>query len=241
MSLPVNDGSRPSRLELDARAAGERPGPLPPAHAAELAAARAAMPPLDMTILRARAHRLSDSAPTPTPPPRRRWTWLWLSPLVLAAAAALLVVGLPRDGERTRGGANEAYLETFVLQDGVGRPWEPGTRLREGDRVQFAYNAQDQGDTLVLLSVDGEGTLSVFWPATGDVAEPVEPLGTHLLTASVELDDAAGPEVFVAVFGVETVAEVASSVAAAQGAGGLDGVVALGDAPSVVVVVVDKE
>jgi len=245
MSIPINDGSRPSRLELDARAAGERSGPVPDSHRQQLEAARAQLPPLDMVALRARAHRIPDE-PLPSPAPTLDlWGWLrrLTPPLVVlaAAAAAVTLAVLPLDpGTRLRGPA-EAYLETFVLQDGVGQPWEPGVVLQEGDRVQFAYNAQEQGDTLVLFSIDGEGTLSVFWPASGEKPEAIEPLGTHLLTDSIELDGARGPEVFVAVFGAQSVSQATAPAQAAYDSEGASGLLALDDDPATTVVVVDKE
>lgn len=242
-TFPINDGARPSRLELDRRAAGELPGPVPATHSAELDGFRAQAPPLDLAILRARAHRITTdhdaAAPKPKPKPVAAAWWRWLLPVVPVLAALLVVVLLPRDGNRTRG--SESYLETFVLQDGVGQPWEPGVRLREGDRVQFAYNAQDQGDTLVLLSVDGEGTLSVFWPAEGDAAEPISPLGTHLLDDSIELDGATGPEVFVAFFGEPSVGAAVEAARAAHASAGTEGLRALHAHPDITVVVIEKE
>jgi hypothetical protein len=241
MALNINDGSRDSRLTLDRRATGELEGAVPREHLDALAAARARVAPFDYEILRAASHRVTEE-PEPTAPRARSW-WSRLLPVMVLAATVLLVVRLglpddPREGTRTRGGA---FLDTFVLQDGVGQPWEPGTVLSEGDRVQFAYSAEGHGDTLVLLSIDGEGRLTVFWPAEGDIPEPISPDGQHLLTDSIALDDAAGPECF-AFFGLSSVAEaerLALDVYATGGAAGLRQL-SWRDA-AVDVVIIDKE
>lgn len=252
-SLRLNDGSRPSRLELDARATGERDGPVPPAHQEALAAARSQMPPFDWAILQARAHQIAQQ-PIPIPPPPLSppipWWRQWLSlplllPVAVAALALALVVVKPATemGSRTRGiqAVPEAYLETFVLRDGVGQPWSPEVRLSAGDRVQFAYDAQGQGETLVLLSMDGEGVLSVFWPESGDVPVAAVPMGRTLLEGSVELDDADGPEVFVAVFGAQSVSAASDQVWARWQAAGVAGLQALDDAsPEVAVVIIER-
>lgn len=245
MAININDGTRPSRLTLDRRATGELEGEVPQDHREALAAAKARVAPFDFEILRAASHRVVEEPAAPPPEPARRW-WSLLMPLLAAAAAMLLVVQigipddpLPGEGNRNRG---SAFLDTFVMQDGVGQPWEPGTVLTEGDFVQFAYSADGQGDTMVLLSIDGEGTLTVFWPAEGDIPEPVHPDGKALLEDSIELDGARGPEAFVVIFGTQTVQEAARLAEDIYETGGVSGLTRLASRdPAVDVVVIDKE
>jgi len=247
MAMNINDGTHASRLELDRRATGELDGPVPIEHLDLLEAAKSRVAPFDHEILRARSHRVSEDVPVvaPTPRPTRPWS-IFLSILTVAAALVLVVRIIIPDkpipiepGTHIRGGA---FLDTFVLRDGVGQPWEPRDRLTEGDRVQFAYNASNTGDTMVLLSIDGEGTLTVFWPAEGDIPEPIEPTKLHLLEDSIELDDARGPETFVVFFSVSSVEEaclLAVNVYDTEGSEGLSRL-AQHD-PSIDVVIIDKE
>ncbi len=233
MPFEINDGSRPSRLELNQRATGEQRGPVPADHAAALAAARQMTPAFDWEILSSHAHRLSDAPPQPRP--ARRW---WVLAPLLALALALLVIVPQQPTERARG---HSFIETFVLHDGVGAPLQPHTRLTEGDQVQFAYSASGQGDSLVLLSIDGDDTLTVFWPDTGDAPLPIEP-GTHLLTDSIRLDGSQGPEVFVALFGFESVWEAEALVREAYAADGPAGLLRLADQdPAIDAVLIEKE
>lgn len=209
MSIDFNDGGRPSRLELGRRLTGELPGDGSlelAAYAEEIEAARAAMPGFDMAILRARAARLDEEGPRPAPAPRaRRWWEALLAGLApaLVAAMALLSLKAPTEGVRAKG---EADLDFFVLQDGEVRPGLDGEELRAGDRVQFTYRAGG-AESLVLAGVDGEGAVSLYYPERGDRPVPVEPYGRRVLEGSLVLDDAAGPEVFVAVFGAAHVDE----------------------------------
>ena len=243
MALNINDGNRPSRLTLDQRATGEVDGPVPKAHLDALVAAKSAVAPFDYEILRARSHRVVEDAPAPAAAPIRPWWSVWVPLLALAAGLMLVVtIALPDDpvpGTRTRG---DAFLNTFVMQDGVGQPWEAGTVLSEGDRVQFAYNANQTGETMVLLSIDGEGTLTVFWPASGDEPVAVVPQGTHLLEDSIELDGARGPEAFVIQFGVTSVEEARSLAVDVFDAEGPEGLQRLARQDrSIDVVIIEKE
>ncbi|MFT5684869.1 MAG: hypothetical protein ACI8RZ_005814 [Myxococcota bacterium] len=248
MAININDGTRASHLTLDRRATGELEGEVPQAHRDVLAAAKARVAPFDFEILRAASHRVAQenaAQRVAAPAPARRW-WSLLLPVLAAVTTMLLVIQIgipddpiPDDGHRIRGGA---LLDTFVMQDGVGQPWEPGTVLAEGDFVQFAYSAESQGDTMVLLSIDGEGTLTVFWPAEGDTPEPVHPSGKGLLEDSIELDGAMGPEAFVVFFGIDSVEEVSRLAEDIYETGGPLGLTRLAQQdPTVDVVIIEKE
>jgi hypothetical protein len=71
------------------------------------------------------------------------------------------------------------------------------TRVRAGDELQFAVDTGTY-DHLVLVGVDGTGAITVYLPADGGASLPVVPGAGRLLDRGFRLDDAPGPEVFVA-------------------------------------------
>ena len=85
--------------------------------------------------------------------------------------------------------------ETFAVKDGV--------HLRAGDAVRFAVTA-DRPGYLTVFSVDGNGATSPFYPSSPLSADtaPLEipSAGKQVLPGSIVLDDAPGPERFIAVF-----------------------------------------
>lgn len=213
--IAPNDGQRPSRLQLDRLATGE----LDPdearalqarldgearAHLAAVEAARSGVPPLDLGALRARAASLPPEAPAPANDARG---FARFAPVLLLLAAALLgLLVLPRllpasapEGADTIGFRSGDALQVFQLQGRHLYPYAPGTPVGEGDLLGFEVNATGRRG-VVLLSVDGAGTVSVFWPAEGESPEPLSGEGLVRLPDAIVLDDAPGPEVFVAVF-----------------------------------------
>lgn len=234
MNLRVNPGDRPSRLELGRRLCGESPGAVDPAFAE--AVAQTIPEPFDLVALVARSERLVD--PTPAAPARRHPWWGW-APLLLGAAAAVFLVVSPPDAGRTKGGDTD--LGFLVLKDGQPLLGDPTALYRAGDRLQFNYLAGGH-DHLVLLSTDGTGAATVYFPAEGEEPVPVFPSGRHVLDASIILDDAPGPEVFVAFFGDWTVSEATERVEAAWRAGGADAVSRLDVSdPSIATLLLEKE
>lgn len=256
MTTALNDGSRPSRLELGRAWSGEVSSDhRDPAFDAALAATPVA--PFDFQALLARAARLDERpadglvdvpdgpdaepadsprpdarrAPAP-PPPRptaRRATGASRGPLAyvamaVAAAVALLVAVRPGEG-RLKGGHSD--LGYYVQRGDQVFPGDPASPVRAGDAVQFTYRTTAEG--LVLLSVDADGVISVFWPSRGDAAVPVTPGERRVLEGSVVLDDAPSPEVFVGFFGDWTVARAREEAAATYADGGIDAVSALAD------------
>ncbi len=210
MDLTPNDGTRPSLLELGRYASGE----LSEAERAEVEArmddrarawldeverARNALPAVDPGALRARA--AIREAPSL---PRAANTVKWFGAAALLAAVFLgLVLGLsPRDPtvdpDYVGARGAEAPLRVHVFRDGALRPWS-GDPVGEGDRLGFEVVATGHRG-VVLLSVDGAGQVTVFWPASGDRPEPLGGEGPVRLPGSVTLDGAPGPEVFVAVY-----------------------------------------
>ena len=136
---------------------------------------------------------------------------------------------LRHSGGRLKGG--ESDLGFYVNHDGAVLPGDPSTPVRTGDAVQFTYRTS--ADHLVLLSVDADGVVSVFWPAPGhgastDRGVDVVPGERHVLDGSVILDDAPSPEVFVGFFGDWTVDAARARASGAYASGGIEAVIDLG-------------
>ncbi len=136
----------------------------------------------------------------PPPSPWRRWlTWAMPMGGVLAAAAAvLLVVGLPGGSPEvqpteapyigTKGSLPD--LEVWVGSDAGPRPLRQGEAVGEGDAVQLAFDARG-ARFVTLAGRDGTGTLEIY--------RTLETGGQRgLITApfSLVLDDAPGPQRF---------------------------------------------
>lgn len=221
--LPANHGQRPSLLTLGRELTGESapdPGHADAREVLSQAVRESAPPAFDWAVLQAAAARVTEPAPPPRAVPWWRRAWPVWVPL-LAVAGALFVVRQP-GVNRVKG---DVELEFLTLREGVVQPGVDGQPLREGDRVQFRYRSGGHAD-LVLLSVDGEGTVTVFYPARGDEPEPIVP-GSHVLEGSIVLDDAVGPETFLAVFGAGSVAAASELVEEAYRAGGHSGLARL--------------
>ncbi len=78
-------------------------------------------------------------------------------------------------------------------------PYVAGTPVGEGDVLGFRVRPGGHG-TVVVLSVDGYGVVSPFFPDRGDEGVPLAGEAVVALNGTVTLDNAPGPEVFVAVF-----------------------------------------
>jgi hypothetical protein len=74
-------------------------------------------------------------------------------------------------------------------------------------------------DAMVLLSVDGTGHWTTYYPTSGSEPARVAPRPQEL-PESIQLDAAPGPEVFVAFFGVTTVEEAMTMAESAYRNGG---------------------
>lgn len=222
MKLQLNDGGRPSRLDLGRAVAGEIP--VDPAHEAATTALReeassAAVPAFDAQALRARAAALPEVAVSaPALPPAANTAWRWVLSFAAMAAAVLFFAFPQLPGNRLKG---EVDLGFYVMRNGQVTMGDPDATVRPGDRLQFSYRS-GQADRLILVSVDGTGRVSVFYPERGEEGVEVIPGERHVLDGSVELDAAPGPEVFVAFFGDWSVTEARAAVTDAWAAGELD-------------------
>lgn len=235
MKIEFNEGERPSRLQLDRFLTGE----LSSAEAAEVAArigereelhlaavkrARAEVPPFDARAIRARGG--------PRPANNTRWFGVFAA---VAAVAATVLLGLrlstpvPSAEVQFRG---EGGLEVYALH-GAELALYAGEALGQGDVLGFQVTPGEHSG-VVVLSVDGTGAVSVFYPAAGDAPEPVAAGAAHApLPDSVTLDGAPGPEIFVAVFD-RPVSEARALVAARYQEGGARAVLEWADAEAAV-------
>ncbi len=256
-ALPENDGSRPSRLALARYATGEgseveraeiaawlADHPEGQAYLDGLEAARAEVAPFDAAALRQRAGRLPGEAPRVPTPANKPFALRWVIPLA-AAALALFVFNtwetttpadLATDGPAIRL-KGDAALRLYTLSAGILIAWD-GAPLGEGDVVGFRVGGADLA-TLTLLSIDGLGQATLFHPAPGAPDLPAGPGADLELPFTVTLDDAPGPEVFVAAFGLPP-AQARADALAAWSSGGADALAAWSEAVGAATVVVEK-
>ncbi len=238
----LHDDDHLDLITLGEMLTGERPVSDPEALAAyraEVEAVWKAQPAFDFEVLRAASHRVEDT-PAAAPGRTRRpwWRWAWLPALALAA---VLVVVAPPPGPSIRTKDVSAELSYFLKRGDTVMPAPDNVALRAGDRIQFTYRAA-RNDTLVLVGVDGAGTVSLYYPSRE--TEPpiaVEPTGSSVLDGALELDATPGTETFVAVFGARSTAAAQRRVRKAYEEGGHAALAALAaDDPSVAIVAVRK-
>ena len=129
--------------------------------------------------------------------------------LAAAAAAVLVLTFVFNAGQDESAGDSviafkgSSALAVTAARDGETFAVKEGTHLRAGDAVRFTLTAFHSG-YVTVFSVDGKGTVSPFYPAAA-LSENAAPLeipaaGKHTLPGSIVLDDAPGPERFVALF-----------------------------------------
>jgi hypothetical protein len=164
---------------------------------AERAAFLAAPPPL----------RRPTKGAAPAKAARRRGL-VYLFPGVAAAvAAAAAVVFLLRvppkppsesdadPGTRIKGGSRIGF---YVKRGAAVAHGGPGEVVYPGDALQFTYSTQ-RASYLALVSVDGAGKASLYFPESAEAA-PIEPGQDVALPISTVLDDTLGGETVVGLF-----------------------------------------
>ncbi len=194
-------------------------------HLADLEAARALVPPLDLE--RVRPTTVVHEAPV-IPEPANRAKWHVFLPLIVAALVLLAMVPtlvapdspetIPEDYVGIRGDRSLLVYQLIgdSLRDYDGRP------LAAGDSIGLGVHP-DGATGVVVVSVDGDGQATVLYPENGMDPEPLVGDGrTVSLPGTLILDDAPGPETLVAVFD-RTVPEVLSEAADRYEARGIDG------------------
>ncbi len=234
MMMDINEGNRPSRLSLDRYATDELSGAdrqvvadflvehaAAQAHLEAIEIARTEIAAFDASALRARAATLIDEVPA-NPAPANRPAAHWLAPVLLLAAlvlVALVPMLQPEPSAYTTIRSSE-HLKVYQLEENQLHPYE-GNALGNGDILGFKV-ATAGHRTVVLLSVDGNGAVSVFYPENGVDPLPLNGNGIMALPGSVILDSAPGPEIFFAVFDTP-VADARDEAARAWQAGGMEG------------------
>jgi hypothetical protein len=157
--------------------------------------------------------------------PRR---WLAGVPLVLAAAAAIVLVArpAPRGGAPGDSGYEEIGIKGATRVHVYRHEKERDARLRDGasaasgDLLQLTYTAGQGGNFGTLLSIDGAGHVTLHLPDPGaNVSPSLSPKGEVKLPAAYELDDAPSFERFFIItserpFPLATVLDAARALAA---------------------------
>lgn len=179
-----------SALALDALALGT----LEPDAAAGVRAHLASCAQCRDAELAAASHRaefLVTVLPRGLPAPRPR-TWRWLA--IPVFGALVLAVAWLRSPDRTPILAikGDATWQVFAHREGQTFAVHDGTELAAGDRLRFVM-ALAGARYLLVVSVDGSGAVTTYYPYEGAQSAPVE--GDRFeLAGSIVLDAAPGPE-----------------------------------------------
>lgn len=213
-------------------------------HLADLEAARADVPPLDLERLRpASVVRTPPAIPQPANRPR----WHLFLPLIVAALVLLALVPtlvtpsdpgtIPSEYVGVRG---DRTLLVYQLIGGALRDYD-GRPLQAGDSIGLGVHP-DGATGVVVISVDGDGQATVLYPENGMDPEPLVGDGRTLsLPGTLILDDAPGPEALIAVFDRD-VPDALSEAADRYDARGIDGLTDWADDdPNVDVAIVERQ
>jgi anti-sigma factor RsiW len=137
--------------------------------------------------------------PLAAPRPVRRWLpRLALGGAAMAAGLALVVVLRPAEIASTRSKGNGQRLTLFVKHGGETRQGGSAETVRAGDTLSFATSSP-QASFVAVLSHDGPGKASVYFPSGGRAAR-VEGGHEVILPTATVLDDEAGTEQLYALF-----------------------------------------
>jgi hypothetical protein len=137
---------------------------------------------------------------TERPRAARLRRWPAVVGAVLAVAAALILwARVPKplpgvDESRLKGGGRLGF---YVRRGDVITQGAAGEVLHPGDAIEFAYRAPTPG-FVAILSVDGAGHASVYYPTEGRAA-PLEG-GEQVLPQSTIVDEVLGKEVIYGLF-----------------------------------------
>ena len=137
------------------------------------------------------------------PLPAQRAPWRrWFAVIVpLAAALALAIMWPGEDPARSPNRLKGGGMSAMQLVEGVAQPLSAGDSLAPGARLQLRISTAHPW--LVLLGVDGTGTVSRYAPVGGELSAAILPGQGVPLADSFVLDASPGPEVFVALLSPE--------------------------------------
>jgi len=132
-----------------------------------------------------------------------------------AGAAAIVVATVLLPGEPTGPAPHDRIkgvteLRAALLRDGTVTAVEPGLVARAGDEIQFRVDTGEYAH-VVIVGVDGTGRVNVYQPLDGGDSVAVEPGAGRTLDPAFRLDDAPGPEVYVAFFTSEPIASAGAA------------------------------
>lgn len=211
---PARGPSCPSALTLEQVVAKETPAPELARHLAGCDACAGYLKSLEAAqedFLRRRPPELFVRQVTARKDAGARGRWgrlgRWLTPalgLSVALGMAVLLVRLPgRETGITLKGS--PFAAVYVRGSAAPRPITEGLELRQGDAVRFFYRTDHEG-YLAILDLDSRHGASVLFPYGGRAPSKLTPTPSTPeapLPHTIVLDDAVGPERFVAVFAPE--------------------------------------
>jgi hypothetical protein len=93
----------------------------------------------------------------------------------------------------------ETALRVFVLADDGTVEQRVNNTFTTGERIQFQYSCGLK-NRFIMMSLDSAGSLTTFYPGTGDSAIVLESGQDIPLPNSIMLDEYTGPELFIGVF-----------------------------------------
>lgn len=170
---------------------------------------------------------------------RRSTKWIAVVAAGLAAAAAIALVLHFKAPPAKPDVPEEPYLAIKgsagmkIVAQHAGTQLEvvDGVKLAKGDAIRFVVDPNGLA-YLLVASVDGDGQVTVYFPAGGKESGRVEDGHKVELPGSIVLDDARGPERVFALFSREPIsAEPVAAALRAIGAGGRDAILRAGTLP----------
>ncbi len=132
-------------------------------------------------------------------PPQSRWILRWL-PAFVAAAAMVLAGVFALNAKESDWTAKGTIALTVHRKTASGsEKLADGAVTHPGDEVRFELRVPTEG-FVAILSKDGIGQVSVYYPVGGQIAAAYRP-NQSMLPAATQLDSALGRERVFAVYG----------------------------------------
>ena len=128
--------------------------------------------------------------------------------VAMAGVAALMIVMIGRYDRSpeilSKGGVD---LRFYVAQTKGGEPapGKSGMSLPPETALQFVYSASKEESQLLLVGVEADGTLSVYFPSNGAQSAPIEPGDQKKLPQALRWQPKTAFERFFAIFSQESV------------------------------------